>query len=309
MCTIDTLDKKVSLCNHDAQACLLETTRAKCEGLAGHSFHTCSGHTSSSCATYCWAKDLTDEESCWGAGYEVSSSSHPWPFPAQVATIPSFNFRLRRFPLLLDLLPYNLFFCRSGCGRRSGAARREGNTNVTCAAIAGLNTEWVGGTDLAAVVQSSVLQCWWHQHERCSTKASCEASGECNDWWADGGACIVPHRIVDGGRRAECPYPEYQWADANGCVVADSNGIRIAEAECTTQNYPNSVWMAGRARTSSQCLGTGEICKNSYNRWETFPLFPDKAKCQDRCEHKWESKSTWRQGTWSAAKARNLRWV
>ena len=186
----------------------------------------------------------------------------------------------------------------------------HGNSNHTCAAIP--NTEWVGGTDLAAVVQSSVLQCWWHQHERCSTKASCEASGECNDWWAEGGACIVPHEIVDGGRRASCEHP-YEWAESNGCVVAVDTGsggtTRIGEAECTTQNYPNSKWISGRSRTSSQCLSTGETCKNSYNRWETYPLFPDQAKCEDRCQHKWESKSTWRQGTWSAAKARSLRWV
>jgi len=82
MCTNVTMESAGYRWDWGNSLCLLETTRAECEGLAGHSFHTCGGHTSSSCATYCWAKDYTDMDSCWNAGNDVSALSEPWMFPA-----------------------------------------------------------------------------------------------------------------------------------------------------------------------------------------------------------------------------------
>jgi hypothetical protein len=279
---------------------------AACTALgASHEFFTCAGADQASCAEFCEATHLTDQSSC-----EASSNYHHWMWSEQKCRVHNHWANQAVGTACSSINTTDDCYKENNCYWDSEANVCKGEAsgcNLMSARVPGGSYTWRGDTGLASTVKAKLLRCEFNEWEPCSTKQTCEAAGECSDWWAEGGVCVVPHQANEWGHREDCGQRpgnnagfSYEWADKVGCIVTKKQGdsvVRVGENECLPSSYSGARWLM-RAKNSSQCLGHGEVCHSQYNDWDLYGGM-NKTTC-DKCDNVYsptsrcESTSRWR---------------
>jgi hypothetical protein len=185
----------------DAQVCYKkdfagDATACSALGSSAHSFHTCGGRTEANCQAYCWAKDHTDESACNGA------QGHGWMWEQQRCAIHDVSEEYAS--ACTSYGNSSSCYLERGCQWDGSACS---GTPKACDQQSG-TTEWIPGAanvGKGSTITKALLMCRFDNWARCSTQNTCTSAGECEDWYMDGGACVVPHIGDDNGHTTMLP--------------------------------------------------------------------------------------------------------
>lgn len=275
-----------------------------CNAMTNHEFHTCVGRAETSCKAYCYDTSLTTRATCDGQNgryWDWELRRCIWhAHEASKATADACSGRT-----------HAACWSEPGCQWDGSSC-----TGTPRACDQKANSAWVhGGATAGSQIRSSLLRCNWRRWEPCSTQATCEESGECEDWYLGDGACIVPFQSNEHGYRKGCEEitvggATYMYADNAGCIARKMDGgstVRVPEAECAGVG---GTWRE-RANKRAVCEGHGSVCHNPFSDWDIYGGFgpADQTKCTDTCGHAWNFVSKWRAGVWGAANEMPLQWV
>mmetsp|Transcript_32526 Transcript_32526/g.79354 ORF Transcript_32526/g.79354 Transcript_32526/m.79354 type:complete len:2453 (-) Transcript_32526:242-7600(-) len=288
-----------------------EVDEASCLARPMHSFHTCVGAEEDNCQAYCWAKDFEDFTSC------TAQEDRDWDWEMQIC---------KWYPHAVnrDTSPrcdtaQSMESCSIISTNCHWDGRNCSGTTKACDAMPG-NNEWVGPSGLAGAAVSNSLNCRWKIWARCPDQTSCESAGECSDWWAEGGACVVPREKDEYGYARECwevakddisGHEGYEWAAGGAsCIVRklkDGMTVRVEKHECSNLTYPGARW-AERAQTQAECDAHGSVCRDTYDEWDIRGGM-NKSVCEDKCNLQMSKTSHFRTGKWEPAQESPLHWV
>jgi hypothetical protein len=282
-------------------------------GVLTHTWHTCVGLTESTCMAYCMNTEVTNSDSC------------NWPMQWDYAKKVCLYYHVTQETS--DFSCSDFANNENACNAANGCwydwyNGQCGGDDKGCNQYP--NSKWVIGdaedAEATAPFRSGLLKCNWRFEAECKDRASCEATGECNDWFlghGDEGACVVPHTADMWGHKKPCEDRKNPKDKANyrsiwenermGCVATkkanDGNTVRVPKEECEEVDvagervYPDGVWKI-RAETQAECETLGEGCVSKWSDWDFFGGIKEQDKCENVCDHVWNGVGEWRTGNW-----------